>query len=680
MSETLLPFVDPAFEALLARTATFCNAPAAAALLEQLDRQGAMAPLDWFLLRDLLTLSGVDAPEAVLLLILLLRSRNQGSLCLSLAPERLQEQLTEAETAAVLAWLGHAPATLIARTPETGAPLVHDPATGLLYFQKLYLAEAALKEILEKRLTLPDPLPGPLLLAPLLADVLTANPPLAGKTPVRLNNAQITAVLCGLTRSLSLITGGPGTGKTSLVAALLRCLVRTGVRAEAIRLAAPTGRAAQRLSDAIRAALATIKQPTPEDESVLTITSSTIHKLLSWSVKKGEFHHDAGNPVPCDVLIVDEASMVSADLMAALLAALPQECRLVLIGDKDQLPSVDAGAVLADLLPDTPAFSPQFTSLLSATTGITLESGGTGRFRDRVVFLTESYRSEVSILRFAAAVNSGDTTAAALPEFTPGTGTTVWSALEKTGSCLRIEPPTGKELLAAWIRERMMDRTGPVASWKALLERVAAVPVDTLGGAAVCRELFIRLSSARILTALRRGPTGCEAINRFLVARFREEFDPDREGPLFHGLPVLVTENDADKNLFNGDVGLVVRCRGASGRPAYRVVFDRPEQLPVFTPDELPAWEPAFAITVHKSQGSEYGEVLLLLPEEPAHTLNTREILYTGVTRGKERSVVAGSTEAVTAAVLTPSRRESGLGLWSRGGVRQPGRQQTGFG
>lgn len=667
MLDAPLPFVDPAFDTLVTRAAAFCKAPSAAALLEKLHRLGAMEPLDWFLLRDLTTLCHVENPEAVLLLILLLRSRNQGSLCLSLAPNRLQEQLTEAETAAVLAWLGHAPSTLITRAPETGAPLVHDPATGLLYFQRLYLAEADLKTILEERLALKGPTPAPALLQPVLAEVLASiQPPL--------NAAQITAVLCGLTRSLSLITGGPGTGKTSLVAALLRCLVRTGVRAEAIRLAAPTGRAAQRLSDAIRAALSTVKRPTPEDESVLTITSSTIHRLLVWSEKKGAFRHNKSNPLPYDVLIIDEASMISADLMAALLAALPRECRLVLIGDKDQLPSVEAGSVLADLLPAAPAWSREFTSLLAATTGITRTPGGRGRFRDRVVFLTKSYRSALSILNFAAAVNAGDkAAAAALPRFTPGNGAAIWSGLDQAGNCLRLEPPDGpgrRELLIAWIRERMMERTGSVASWKALLDQVAVAPVDTLGSTAACRELFNRLSSARILTALRRGPTGCEAINRFLVTRFREEFDPDREGPLFHGLPVLVTENDAEKNLFNGDVGLVVRCRGVSGRPVYRVVFDRPEQLPVFTPDELPAWEPAFAITVHKSQGSEYGEVLLLLPEEPAHTLNTREILYTGVTRGKERSVVAGSAEAVTAAVLTPSRRESGLGLWSQSGVR----------
>ena len=665
------------FEQTINETALFLGFATDTDLKEKMNDLGGMEPLDWQILRDLITLSGEYLPEAAALLILMLQSRQRGSLCLcteaSVLDENLKRNGASPKAKELLIWLKNAKPPLLSRSPETATPLIHNQENNLLYFQRSFLAETGLKETLSKRLSTPVQYPDKKtteIIRTALRDVLETKPQTFNNSPVELNPEQKLAMSAGLIQPLTLVTGGPGTGKTSLVAALLRTLLRTGIKAESIRLAAPTGRAAQRLNDAVRESINSIDNPAREDRLLLETASGTIHSLLSYNPKTGTFRHDQHNPLPFQVMIVDEASMVSADLMAALLKALPSSCRLILIGDRDQLPSVDAGAVLSDLLPDTPSFSEEFSAYAKSTMELKITPSPGGRFRDRTVFLRHSYRSVQGILDFADAVNSGAVSAAAdLPKFSVPEDPSAGIAFPEGESCLRCTPPEKKpklyRFLLNWLRSGIF--TGKDKnSWTELLKSTSSIPVDGFGTAKQIRTLFTLLSDARILTTLRRGPRGCESINNFLCTNLKEAFDPGYNGSIFHGLPIMITQNDASRGLFNGDVGLILKSGNKFGKHTYRAVFDRPEKLPVFPIDELPAWEPAFAITVHKSQGSEYGEVLLVMPDQPGHCLNTREILYTGITRGKKRAIVMGEKEVIEAAIVTPDKRESGLKIWSR--------------
>ena len=450
---------------------------------------------------------------------------------------------------------------------------------------------------------------------------------------------QMVAAFAAMRRRLCIISGGPGTGKTRTVVILLALLLEQHP-AMRIALAAPTGKAAARLQEAVKNAKATLPcEPTTKNR--LPDAASTIHRLLGSIPDSAQFRHNAETPLPFDAVVVDEASMVDLALMAKLVAAIPASGRLILLGDKDQLASVEAGAVLADLCNgDEPTrFSDQFTNELKKATSLTLPAdsvgGAASGLADCIVGLRNNYRfgDHSSIYRLSQAVNAGDSENA-LKVLRESDGSSAFQVVWKT-----LPPPTG---LKAALKPHVLSR------YQDYLQ--ATNPAAALDG----------FGKFRILCALRSGPYGVENLNRLVQEILTEAGLIHAEGPYYAGRPVMVVRNDYNLKLFNGDIGII----RTTATKELRACFAGPEQTQVM-PLQLPEHETAYAMTVHKSQGSEFERVLLILPRDDSAVL-TRELVYTGLTRASAEVELWSDPEIFATAVRRKISRRSGLreALW----------------
>jgi exodeoxyribonuclease V alpha subunit len=457
--------------------------------------------------------------------------------------------------------------------------------------------------------------------------------------PPALTDEQKRAVRKALTSPLALVTGGPGTGKTTIVVALLRALAWTGIPMESIAIAAPTGKAAQRLQEAITGGLAAAARDMADATLPATAPEpQTLHRLLGWSPSSGRFARHENDPLPHRVVLVDEASMIDLAAMDRLLRALREDARLVLLGDADQLPSVEAGAVFRDLC------------------------AALGAERLSVNLRVARDASAGRIVDAARAVNAGKTDARFVEAVT--TRRTVADlAFEGVEHLACPWADVGEALLDRWWRARVASLDG----FESRLARTFRLRDGELEAddEAELRALFEHYGRARLLCATRvRGfDTGAEAINDALLARLRGGSRPRRWGSaeLAPGTPVLFERNDYERHLFNGDQGLVVRVDpgdAAGARPT--AVFPRRGRFIAFPVDALTDLAPAFAMTVHKAQGSEFDHVALVLPESDMPLL-TRELLYTAMTRARRSVTVVGEADLLARAVSRAIERHSGV-------------------
>lgn len=457
--------------------------------------------------------------------------------------------------------------------------------------------------------------------------------------PPPLTDEQKRAVRKALTSPLALVTGGPGTGKTTIVVALLRALAWTGISMEAIAIAAPTGKAAQRLQEAIAGGLAVAARDMA-DATLSTIAPEpqTLHRLLGWSPSSGRFARHENDPLPHRVVIVDEASMIDLAAMDRLLRALREDARLVLLGDADQLPSVEAGAVFRDLC------------------------AALGAERLSVNLRVARDASARRIVDAAQAVNAGRMDARFSEAVTPRRGVDDLT-FEGVEHLAAPWAEVGEALLDRWWRVRVasLENFGERLS-RTFRMRDGELETDD---ETELRALFEHYGRARLLCATRvRGfATGAEAINDALLARLRGGSRPRRwrSVELAPGTPVLFERNDYERRLFNGDQGLVVRLDpgdAAGARPT--AVFPRRRRFGAFPVDALTDLVPAFAMTVHKAQGSEFDHVALVLPETDMPLL-TRELLYTAMTRARRSVTLVGDTDLLARAVSRAIERHSGV-------------------
>jgi exodeoxyribonuclease V alpha subunit len=604
------------------------------ALLERLDGfrdRGALSDLDVQFARFMARIGGSDADEIVLAAALTSQRVDRGHVCADLAALAgrvvlpAEDDDPEAGPPVLAPSLARWRAAL-ERSPLVGPdrPLMLDER-GRLYLQRYWRYERALAEAIRARATRVHAIDE----ARLRADAARLFPPTREPGPDWQRVAAVAAVL----RSVSVVSGGPGTGKTTTVVRMLALLASQSAEPLRIGLAAPTGKAAARMQEAIRAARASL----PVDDAVrarIPDDARTIHRLLGARPESATFRHGPANPLPLDVLVVDEASMVDLALMARIVGALPDAARLVLLGDRDQLASVEAGAVLGDLCGPAPGFSDAFRTRIEGLVGSSLPAGardGTP-LADCVVLLSRSYRfaGDSGIGRLADAVNRGDAERA--------------MALLDAASTPDVSRADGpdRELVAT-----------AVEGYRDHLARVAA--------GAPPAEIFAAFRGFRVLCAHRRGPRGAETLNRLVVDRL------GAHGEWYPGRPVLVTENDYALRLFNGDVGIALPDPDAGGR--LRVFFEgEAGTLRRIPPLRLPPHETTYAMTIHKSQGSEFDRVVLVLPPEDSRLL-TRELLYTAITRARSSVLVWGDDLVVRAAVERRLVRSSGLrdALWGGG-------------
>lgn len=480
---------------------------------------------------------------------------------------------------------------------------------------------------------------------------------------------------CALaTRSgFTLITGGPGTGKTTTVVRLL-ALLQEGAMANGtplrLSLAAPTGKAAARLTESIGGQVASL----PVAEAVreqIPVNVTTLHRLLGTLPNSRHFRHNAGNLLPLDVLVVDEASMIDLEMMACLLDALPGHARLILLGDKDQLASVEAGTVLGDLCRDAESggYSALTLDWLQSKTGEhptdPALTPGDRELAQHIVMLRHSRRFSATsgIGRLARAVNAGDAAAA---RGTFATATQGLHALRLSGEQDRAFERLLRDGLPG-DEQRPLGYTHFLEVMRAQRPTVDATAAAWDGWASAVLAAFDQF---QLLCAVRKGPWGVEALNQRIAQALHRSGLLEQDYGWYEGRPVLVTRNDYSLGLMNGDIGVALRvpepsdAPGGIPRQVLRVVFARNDgsgTLRYILPSRLSAVETVFAMTVHKSQGSEFAHCALVIPD----TLNpvlTRELVYTGITRARNWFTLVESQPGVfEQAVLHRVERRSGL-------------------
>jgi len=464
------------------------------------------------------------------------------------------------------------------------------------------------------------------------------------------------AVITALLGRLTIISGGPGTGKTTTVVNLLACLLELDPDCR-IALTAPTGKAAARMTEVM---LQRARHLPESLRAKLPTESSTIHRLLG-GTPNGEFRHHAANELPIDVLVVDEASMLDLALAVHLIEAVPENARIILLGDKDQLAAVESGAVFSELSAH-PTFSPQRIETLSRLSGVapellqvpqrdaspTLEAPRRGTLAtpdhptsldDSVIWLRRNYRFAAGSAIGLLAAETNDGHAARVLE--------------------QLKEPSDPSLV--WINN---GGSVPTQSVHAILDGYAPYieavrrSAPDIADAHATTASFARF---RVLCAVRDGAWGVNALNQQISRHFRRTLqhplDPGLRSEWYPGRPVMVLRNDHVLKLFNGDIGIVL----PDAHGILQVYFpDDTGGFRAIAPVRLPEHETAFAMTVHKAQGSEFDAILLLLPAERSRVL-TRELLYTAITRARERLTIVANATVIASTIETATKRVSGL-------------------
>jgi exodeoxyribonuclease V alpha subunit len=473
------------------------------------------------------------------------------------------------------------------------------------------------------------------------------------------------ASVASVMRRFAVVAGGPGTGKTTTVARILALLdeqaIVSGARLPLVAIGAPTGKAAARLEQAVREEADRLDTDESVKKHLKGLAGTTLHRLLGRDAQSNtRFRHNRLNPLPHDVVIVDETSMVSLSMMSRLVEAVRADARLILVGDPEQLASVEAGAVLGDVVgPATLGLrmTRSARAELAAVAGTAVEAVDPPRLDDRtptpigegIVVLRRVHRFGADIARLASAVKTGDSSAA-LEVLSGGGPAVTWIAADLEEGL--IHPARGPSS-AQQAGPDDTPEIGPVRD--AALDAGSRMLRSARTGDVA--EAISALNSFRLLCAHKRGPAGARTwashIERWLTTGI-EGFVAD--SAWYVGRPLLVTSNDYGLGLYNGDTGVVVADE--EGRAV--AAFEQGAQVLRVSPSRLDAVETVYAMTVHKSQGSQFDTVALLLPG-PDSPILTRELLYTAVTRAKERVMIVGSELALRTAIDRPIARSSGL-------------------
>ncbi len=648
--------------------------------VQQLVEDGVLAPIHEAFADTLRQLDRTAAPSVLLAAALVSEQLLRGHVCLDLRSVEQLSFASEGRDGAVARyadwpqlreWLKQLEGSSLARVRDAsdGAigldrPLVLDAARQRVYLARYWHYQQRLAQQIARRLATQ-----PLAIneAQLAADIAMLFP---NREQPR-ERDQCLAAANAVDQRFAVITGGPGTGKTTTVAKLLALRLMQardsgGPSKLKVLLMAPTGKAAQRLNESLTKATSKMPLDSNVRAQLQTVVAGTIHRVLGWTPlppeRGGPFKHNADRPLDADVVLVDEASMVDIGLMWHLSDALPPDAQLILMGDRDQLASVEAGGVLSDLCGEAgrtgTALTPDRAELLARRTGLAVirREGevsaepriNASRLSNAVSVLGFSHRfaADSELGRLAAAIRNGDADAVIAQLKSSTSGQIVWLSQNAAESLPQVV-------------EQAAERYGEYLD---LLHRSSPS----------VRDVLTSLARVRVLCAHREGSTGEIALNQRIAQRLAAAGKLKTRSGLNPGQAVIVTENDYQQKLFNGDVGVVVNSKQGGG---LAIVFEDSEHdggYRMIPAPLAPSTRDCWAMTIHKSQGSEFGSVFVVLPEFDSPVLS-RELLYTAVTRVKDEvDAATGATRpgflcllanesVLRAAVSREIRRTSGI-------------------
>jgi len=598
--------------------------------LESLYRSERITDIDFHFARLIARLDGRERPEVAYAAMLASTLTAQGHACASLEAHAGRPLLDapEAPIVPVLeAWINALRSSPTVGAPGDYRPLILEAGTRL-YLYRYWRYQQTIADALSERAK--DEVAGVNLET--LRQGIDRLYPREGALDT---SGQRVAAAVAVLRRLCVVSGSPGSGKTSAVLGLLWLLVDQTSAGLPLRigLAAPTGKAAARLQEAMRAAKERLPI-TPEISSRLPDEVATLHRLLGARTDSERFRYHRAHPLPLDVVVVDEASMIDLALMAKLLEALPPPARLILLGDEEQLVSVGPGAVFGDICSGPKGYSQDFAERISAMTAVAVPRvPGGPPLRDSLVRLEHSVRfhTDSGIGRLARAVAAG--------------------RAEEALSILRAG--------AAGIEWR--EARDP----RAMIRQQAQAIVEGYDYLRLVREgaeperVHSAFNEFRILCPQRTGPAGVEAVQTAIVEVLGTARLIEARKTWYLGRPVMVIRNHYGLKLFNGEIGIVQRDpRG--GRELKVCFISEQGSSRTFSPESLPGHETVFAMTVHKSQGSEFGRVVLILPELDSPLL-TRELIYTAITRARKGLAIWSTERAFMQAIERTRQRSSGL-------------------
>lgn len=463
------------------------------------------------------------------------------------------------------------------------------------------------------------------------------------------------AVANALNKNFTVIAGGPGTGKTYTVTKLLAALIMLNNNEQALNIAlvAPTGKAAQRLSESIINAISGFKDLISDDVlAKIPTQAKTIHRLLGVIPNSPNFRHNQNNLLSCDVLLIDEVSMVDLPMMTRIFRALKSNTKVILLGDADQLPSVAVGSVLADIAPRPHSgYSPGNASYLAQVCQLDVQQLShsfeqTSLYSDHLSFLITSRRfdGEGGIGRLANHVIKGESTQS-------------WQLLQRSNEGEKNQLTLIDTDLQSWLSPLIKEYYQGISQCECI------------------DEAFSLLAKFRILCVTRQGEFGVDAINQWVKEQLAvyagKPWGHAQEN--YHGMPIMISENDYRLGLFNGDIGLLWRPNDSSSdnfsdnSDHLMAFFEQPKTqegetcYKTLLPSRLPKYDSVYAMTIHKTQGSEFAHVAMLLPKQSNHLLLSRELLYTGITRAKSQLTIAGNKQTWQQGVISEVKRYSGL-------------------
>lgn len=605
--------------------------------LDKLRKKEIIRPIDLELCRFLKQRHPDISPKVLLAACLVSNLYQQGHVCLPLDEyaaqpifddERVEKKLTAPDLDQWCSALAECPAV---GKPGDYKPLILDDSDRL-YMHKLWHYERTLGEELVKRSRQQDDY----IDEPLLRDGLNRLFDGSSQDP----DWQQVAAATSIRNNLSIISGGPGTGKTSTVVRVLALILeqyRDRKQELHVALAAPTGKAAARLQDSILNAKEGLNI-SDEIRKAIPEKAHTLHQLLGARRYSSQFKHNADNPVPYDLVVIDEVSMVDQALMSKLVEALLDDARLILLGDKDQLASVEAGSVLGDICDvEENQYSGNYAQWLNALSLDILDEfivEHPKSLTDNVTLLTKSYRfsSDSGIARLSKEVNNGDK--------------------ERTISLL--ESPNVDD-----IRFESIDNSSQLES---LLRKKVPEYFQEILDTEKPGQAVKKFNQFGILAAHRNGPWGIVHLNKLVEGILQGHSLIPKYAQWYPGKPVIISTNDYTLELFNGDTGVCLPDQNGD----LKIYFKNEGELRGIIPGRLPSHNTAYALTVHKSQGSEFDEVMLVLPRTVSKVVN-RELIYTAVTRARTKIIIAGKKSTLKKGIQRRIRRSSGLRdyLWS---------------